>query len=130
MALTEWVALPHLQNFIPFNPSTSMDDILCLSPLWQTYQPLFPSLVQRWQTLFPLAIALDLPRLTSYACIHHWSGDNLILASHHHFQPSILPVIYDLALFHTTLPPDCKCLDWAIRHSLAIGVSNGSYLPR
>jgi len=37
MALTEWVTPPHLQNFIPFDPATSMAYILCPGQFWQTY---------------------------------------------------------------------------------------------
>jgi len=129
MALSEWVTPTQLQNFVPFDPATSMAYILWPGQFRQTYRPLFPRSVWHRQMLFPSAITLDLPRTTSYACIHHWSGDNLILAGHYQYQPTILLVAYDPALLQTTSLMDCKHLDWAIRHSWAIGISDGLYMP-
>jgi len=47
MALTEWVTPPHLQNFIPFDPATSMAYIIQLGQFWQMYWPLSPRSAQQ-----------------------------------------------------------------------------------
>jgi len=80
--LGEWITPPHLQIFVPFDPTTSMAYILYPDQYWQMHRPIFFWSVRRNQTLFPLDVALEVPPNTSYAHIRHWLGDNIILAGH------------------------------------------------
>ncbi len=127
--LGAWIQSPQLQAFIPFDPVTNTAFIEWPGPFWQTFRPLNPHATQRLQTLFPSKITLELPVNHSITCIHHWSGDNLVLAGHQPFQPSPPVTSTDPILLQTHLPSNSDLLEAAIHDASAIGISDGSYMP-
>jgi len=99
-------------------------------PFGQTYRP--HSTWPTWwvQALSKSVITLVLLALVSYACINHWTGENLVLVGHCHFAPTIPPGVHDPVLLCTQSPPDCDALELAIQKGSAIGVSDGLYMPQ
>jgi len=94
---------------------------------WQTYCPPNPHATWQILTLFPSAIALELPVNYSFACIHHWSKVNLILAGHQPLQA--IPPTLDFDMAQTHLPVNSKLLEAVICNSSTIGLLDGSYMP-
>ncbi len=129
-ALGSWTQFPHLQAFVPFDPDTGTAFVACHGSFWQTYHPHNPHAARRFQTLFPLSIALELPEHHSIACIHHWSGDNLVVAGHQPIQLIPPTIRMDPVLLRTHSPSDSDRLERAIRNASAISMSDGSYMPR
>jgi len=128
--LGAWIQSPQLQAFVPFDPVTHTAFIERPGPFWQTFRPLNPHATRRLQTLFPSEITLELPVNHSITCIHHWSGDNLVLAGHQPFQPSPPVTSTNPILLRTHSPSNSDLLEAAIRNASAIGISDGSYMPR
>jgi len=128
--LGPWLRAPHLQAFIPFDPVTHCAYVARPGQFWQIYRPINPHSARRLQTFFQFSIALELPASYSFACTHHWSGENLVLVGHQPFQP-IAPVPQPSpTLLRTHTPQECHLLAAAIQNSTAIGLSDGSYMPR
>jgi len=121
---------PTLQVFVPFDPATDTAFIKWPGPFWQTYRPHNPHAAWHLQTLFPSSIALELPANYSIACIHHWSGDNLVLAGHQPIQLILPTILLDPVLLQTHSPSNSDLLEMAICDASAIGISDGSYMLR
>jgi len=120
---------PHLLTFVPYHPGSHMAYIPSHPNLWKTYEPCQQGPARRTPTLAPLGISLTLPSPMSYARIHHWSGNNLVLSGHSPLQAGRTSQSPDWALSHTKSPRDSSQLVEAIQSSTTIGLSNGSYMP-
>jgi len=129
-ALGPWLRAPHLHAFIPFHLVTNSAYVAQLGLFWQIYCPINPHSARQLQTFFQFSLALELPPSYSFACIHHWSGKNLVLVGHQPFRPLAPLPLPSLTLPQTHTPQECHLLSSAIWNLSAIRLSYGSYMPR
>jgi len=109
IALSPWLRAPHLQAFILFDLVTTSAYVARPGPFWQIYRPINPHSARRLQTFFQFLLALQLPASYSFACIHHWSGKNLVLVGHQPIAPSpqLSPTL--LRTHTPRVPPTIRC---------------------
>jgi len=129
MVLGDWLYLPHLSAFLPFDPLTRSAYVLQPSGLWSCYHPLHSRPSRQNCTLRFLHLVTCLPVDFSFARLHRLSGDNLLLSWHWAFSP--LPPLdpFDLDPVRSISPPDTSPLEQAIRAGMALAMSDGSYMP-